>query len=236
MASFLTHRQLVLDRTLPVRRRHAALRTCLTLYAPYGFRATYHHLTVSAAIPRDLDADPESLERAVNELHEARVLRMAEDARYAERRRCEKHAGQRVPRRPGTWWHRHGRQSCYQLDPLCHPALALPEFIRRQISLANGEALPGCADCGSRRPANSRSTGHGFIDLCRSCGAVQRSCACGRPHHLHPLERDLWPRLWRREHMTHDGLPNPHWPGTVEDRIAGLQLRSLSQPRNGRLG
>ncbi|MFE6019336.1 hypothetical protein ACFQ6O_22215 [Streptomyces sp. NPDC056441] len=44
----------------------------------------------------------------------------------------------------------------------------------------------------------SRSTGHGFIDLCRSCGTVQRSCACGQPHYLHPRERDLWPRLWRR--------------------------------------
>lgn len=108
MSSFLTHRRLVLDRSLPARRRHAALRTCLTLYAPYGFRSTYHHLTVSAGIPRNLDADPDSLERAVNELHEARLLRLAEDARYAELRRREKHAGQRSPRRPGTWWHRHG--------------------------------------------------------------------------------------------------------------------------------
>ncbi|WP_406499427.1 hypothetical protein OG936_32045 [Streptomyces sp. NBC_00846] len=196
MASFLTHRRLVLDCTLPMRRRHAALRACLTLYAPYGFRATYHHLTVSAAIPRDLDADPESLERAVNELHEARLLRLAEDARYAERRRREKHAGQRGPRRPGPWWHRHGQQSCIQLDPLGHPALALPEFVRRQIGLANGEALPGCADCGSGLPAVSRSTGHGFIDLCRSCGTVQRSCACGQPHYLHPREREVPPLNW----------------------------------------
>lgn len=36
--------------------------------------------------------------------------------------------------------------------------------------------------------------------------------------------------------MTRDGLPNPHWPGTVEDRIAGLQLSSPSSPLNGRLG
>ncbi|WP_406385396.1 hypothetical protein [Streptomyces sp. NBC_01618] len=41
-----------------------------------------------------------------------------------------------------------GSRSCIQLDPLGHPALALPEFVRRQISLANGETLPGCADCG----------------------------------------------------------------------------------------
>jgi len=24
--------------------------------------------------------------------------------------------------------------------------------------------------------------------------------------------------------MTDDGLPNPYWPGTIEDRITGLQL------------
>ena len=41
MASFLTHRRLVLDSTLPVLRRHAALGTCLTICAPYGFRAIY---------------------------------------------------------------------------------------------------------------------------------------------------------------------------------------------------
>ncbi|MFB7241014.1 hypothetical protein ACFCYX_00920 [Streptomyces populi] len=234
MASFLTHHHIVLDSTLPVRRRHAALRTCLTLYAPYGFRATYHHLTVSARIPRDLSADPESLTRAATELHEARLLRLAEDARYTERRRREKQAGRRVPRRPGTWWHLHGRHTCFQTDPLCHPALPLPAFVRRQILLAHSEPVPGCAHCGNEQPPVSRSTGHGFIDLCRGCGAVRRSCACGRSHCLRPRENTLWPRLWRREHMTHDGLPNPHWPGGIEDRIAGLRLwcPAESRPRS----
>ncbi|MEU1625463.1 hypothetical protein ABZ746_09040 [Streptomyces sp. NPDC020096] len=228
MTSFLTHRRLVLDHTLPVLRRHAALRTCVELYAPYGFRSTYHHLTVSARIPRDLSADPESLVRAVTELHEARLLQLAEDARYSERRRREKQAGQRAPRRPGPWWRHHDRHACVQTDPLCHPALALPEFVRRRILQANGEALTGCARCGDRRPGMSRSTGHGFIDLCQGCGAVVRSCACGQRHCLRPREQDLWPRLWRREHMTNDGLPNLYWPGDIEDRISSLRLWSPS--------
>jgi hypothetical protein len=130
------------------------------------------------------------------------------------------------------WWHRHGQQTCFQLDPLCHPALDLPDFVRRQVGLANGAALPGCADCGSTRPAVSCSTGHGSIDLCPECGAVQRSCACGRPHYLHSHEGDLWPRLWRREHMTGTGRPNPYWPGDIEDRIANLRLWSPPWPRS----
>lgn len=77
MTSFLTNRAHVHDARLPLRRRHSALRNCITLFAPYGFRATYHHLTLSAAIPRRLEADPDSLVRAVEELFEARVLWLA---------------------------------------------------------------------------------------------------------------------------------------------------------------
>ncbi|MFG2436295.1 hypothetical protein [Streptomyces sp. NPDC048508] len=73
MTSFLTHRAHVHDARLSLRRRHSALRTCITVFAPYGFQATYHHLTLSAAIPRQLEGDPDALVRAVEELHEARV-------------------------------------------------------------------------------------------------------------------------------------------------------------------
>ncbi|MEJ8645175.1 hypothetical protein WKI68_36065 [Streptomyces sp. MS1.HAVA.3] len=45
---------------------------------PYGFRATYHHLCRSARIPRTLADDPASLVRAVEELHEARLVWLAE--------------------------------------------------------------------------------------------------------------------------------------------------------------
>lgn len=67
----MTHRAHVHDARLPLRRRHRALWTYLTLFAPYGFRATYHRLTLSAAIPRRLETDPGALVRAVEELYEA---------------------------------------------------------------------------------------------------------------------------------------------------------------------
>ncbi|MFJ7157649.1 hypothetical protein ACIQUQ_22275 [Streptomyces sp. NPDC101118] len=54
MTSFATHRLRVHDRSLPPYRRLSALRTCLTEFAPYGLRATYHHLCRSAGIPHGL--------------------------------------------------------------------------------------------------------------------------------------------------------------------------------------
>ena len=51
------------------------------------------------------------------------------------------------------------------------------------------------------------------------------SCACGSRHYLLPREQRLWPRIWRREHLTDAGLPNPYWPGIVGERIAGLRLQ-----------
>ncbi|MFF3257458.1 hypothetical protein ACFYWP_42285 [Actinacidiphila glaucinigra] len=104
MTSFLTHRAHVHDARLPLRRRHSALRTCITLFAPYGFRATYHHLTLSAAIPRRLEADPDALVRAVEELHAARVLWLARAEEYAAQRRAQKRAGRRAVANPRPWW------------------------------------------------------------------------------------------------------------------------------------
>ncbi|MET8627342.1 hypothetical protein ABZW30_26915 [Kitasatospora sp. NPDC004669] len=92
MTSFLTRRARVLDTSLPPYRRHSALRTCLTCFAPYGLRATYHHLTVSARMPRLLEADPDSLVRAVEELHEARQLWAARLEEYKAQRQAEKRA------------------------------------------------------------------------------------------------------------------------------------------------
>ncbi|MET7608152.1 hypothetical protein ABZS96_38170 [Streptomyces avermitilis] len=66
--------------------------------------ATYHHLTLSAAIPRRLEADPDALVRAVEELHEARVLWLARAEEYAAQRREEKRAGRRAVPNPRPWW------------------------------------------------------------------------------------------------------------------------------------
>jgi hypothetical protein len=59
-------------------------------FAPYGFRATWHHLVVSAGLPVWLHDDSDSLVRAVDELEQARGVWMVEAADYETRRRREK--------------------------------------------------------------------------------------------------------------------------------------------------
>ncbi|MER7756171.1 hypothetical protein [Kitasatospora sp. NPDC097643] len=217
MTSFLTHRQRVHDDALPLHRRHSALRTCLTEFAPYGLRATYHHLTLSARMPRRLEADPESLVRAVEELHEARVLRTARAEQYGARRRAEKRAGQRSPTGPSPWWQPDWREpwpnDAWRHDPFLHPALDLPGYVRRQNALLDGVELPGCPACGETGAPVALSTGDGTAELCPGCARVLRPCPCGRPHSYEPELRVGWSRIWQREHMTGAGEPDPHWPG-----------------------
>ncbi|MFE4638750.1 hypothetical protein ACFRJ1_35990 [Streptomyces sp. NPDC056773] len=75
MTSFATHRLRVHDAALPVHRRMSALRTCLTEFAPYGLRATFHHLRGSAGIPRDPARDPDSCGRGSTRVRGARCAR-----------------------------------------------------------------------------------------------------------------------------------------------------------------
>ncbi|MFD9686522.1 hypothetical protein ACFWXO_12260 [Kitasatospora sp. NPDC059088] len=213
MTSFHTHRALVLDAALPVRRRHSALRTCLTGFAPYGLRATYHHLTLSARMPRHLEADPESLVRAVEELHEARQLWLARAEQYAAQRRTEKRDGRRAA--TPVWWNQPWWTSpndAWRHDPFLHPALRLPDYVRRQNALLDGAELPGCPACGEEGPAVEVSTGHDRAELCRTCARVLVPCPCGRWHSFQQELRVGWGRTWRREHMTGGGEPNPYWP------------------------
>ncbi|WP_030694460.1 hypothetical protein [Streptomyces globisporus] len=215
MTSFLTHRAHVHDARLPLRRRHSALRTCITLFAPYGFRATYHHLTLSAAIPRRLEADPDALVRAVEELHEARVLWLARAEEYAAQRRAEKRAGRRAVVNPRPWWLRswwEGPNRAWYEDPFRHPSLRLPEYVRRQNAILNGADLPGCTACGDERPLVSNSTGHAWVELCRGCAWVLAPCPCGQRHRFVPKTPLNWKGIWQRAHMSDDGTPNPHWP------------------------
>ncbi|WP_457032725.1 hypothetical protein [Kitasatospora sp. P5_F3] len=228
MTSFVTHRERVLDPALPLLQRHRELWVCLHVFAPYGFHGTYHHLTISARMPRDLETDPDSLVRAVTELDRARVLWQAAEARYAERRRFEKRElGLRTPQRPGPWLRRGPAQECYVVDVLCHPALGLPEYVHRQVLLAEGVMLPGCRQCGDERPTVARSTGHGFVELCQGCGTVRRSCACGGRHVLRTREPVTWQSLRLREHLTEDGRPRE--TDGIAARIAQLEL--VPRPR-----
>ncbi|MEV8454408.1 hypothetical protein AB0467_18930 [Streptomyces sp. NPDC052095] len=215
MSSFLTHRARVHDAQLPFHRRHSALRTCLTVFAPYGLRATYHHLTLSAAIPRRLEADPDALARAVEELHEARVLWLVRAEEYAVQRRAEKRAGRRAVPNPRPWWLRNWWESperAWFEDPFRHPSLRLPEYVRRQNALLDGADLPGCPACGDEGPRVLSSTGHGWVELCPGCAWVLAPCPCGRQHRFVPDTPFNWNGIWQRAHMSDDGMPNPHWP------------------------
>ncbi|GAA2812445.1 hypothetical protein GCM10010441_41400 [Kitasatospora paracochleata] len=199
MTSFRTHRRRVLDPALPPYRRLSALRTCLTCFAPYGLRGTYHHLTLSARIPRDLGDDPQSLARAVEELHEARELWRAHAERWIAGRRTEKRLGRRGTR-PGEPWWSAGPFPVAWADPTVHPPLDLPAYVRRRIALADGADLPGCPHCGDERDPGLRATGHGFVEWCRGCRVERRPCPCGRQHHPGDTEA-AWPAIWRREHV-----------------------------------
>ncbi|MFI9788542.1 hypothetical protein ACIHEI_34280 [Kitasatospora sp. NPDC051984] len=216
MTSFLTHRARVHDDRLPVHRRHSALRTCATEFAPYGFRATYHHLTLSARIPRRLETDPDALLRAVEELHEARLLWRERAEHFAAQRRAEKRAGRRAVPNPRPWWLWNGSDSWPERvwcdDPFRHPSLHLAAYVRRQNALLDGAELPGCPACGDEGAPTSHATGHGWIELCARCSWVTAPCPCGRWHPLEPTVTNSWPAIWRRAHMGDDGRPNPHWP------------------------
>lgn len=211
MSSFLTHRERVHDARLPAYRRHSALRTCLTSFAPYGLRATYHHLTLSAGIPRRLEADPDALVRAVEELHEARVLWLARAREYAARRQAEKWAGRRQLTGHRPWWLWDGwdaPERPWYDAPLRHPPLRLPDYVRRRNALLDGVTLPGCPACGYEGPPEVWPTVHGGSELCGRCGRTAVACPCGHHHLLVDAGRSAtWSVIWQRRHLRDDGLP-----------------------------
>ena len=146
MSSFNTHRRRVHDEGLPARVRHTNLRSCLVHFAPYGFRATYHYLCVSAAIPMDLEKDPSSLMRAVEELHHARQLWLADERAYACSRRADKARGIRQVKADDSWrdWQRGWGNIAYCPEPTIHPDEPLPVVVERvlQSSVPPMKLLP----------------------------------------------------------------------------------------------
>ncbi|WP_377267770.1 hypothetical protein [Peterkaempfera sp. SMS 1(5)a] len=172
MSSFHTLRARVHDASLPPYRRLSALRSCLQMFAPYGFRATYHHLVRTAGIPRHLDRDPDSLVRAVDELHAARELWLAAEREYAERRRLEKRAGRRTPSQADTWrvWTRGwGSVSYYCPDPRRHPDGPLTGTFHHSIHPATPVPHDACPLCRGVATV-AWSDGHRTYQLCVHCG------------------------------------------------------------------
>ncbi len=152
VSSFPSQAARVRDSRRPEQRRILALRECALHFAPYGFRATWHHLVVSAGIPVRLEDDPESLVRAVDEIEEARRLWLAEVGAYTTRRLREKAAGTRQPRRADGW-----RTAVPLLafcpEPAIHPTERLITVVGRLISAYHAETMSPevCPVCGTTR-------------------------------------------------------------------------------------
>ncbi|RKT03589.1 hypothetical protein BX286_1519 [Streptomyces sp. 3211.6] len=170
MPSFATHRLRVHDASLPPHRRLSALRTCLTVFCPYGFYATYHHLCRSAGIPRELGEDPGSLVRAVEELHEARLLWLDAMAVWRVGRRAQKRAGVRRPEPPEP------AQGLFWPNPEFHPGVCLaevmPGVMRGRLDVEGDQRRDGaCPVCArDRGTVQWDGSGHGRYTLCAGCG------------------------------------------------------------------
>ncbi|WP_148256660.1 hypothetical protein [Kribbella flavida] len=169
--------------------RFWALRECVVRFPFYGFRATWHHVTVRAGVPRELGRDPESLARAVAELEEARqhwlLLRIA----FAERRRREKALGQRQPAAGDHWLL--SQTLAYCPNPARHPGERMVTVLHRLVDaqLSGPQPQPTCAVCGTERPVDT---------FCISCGVDPRGPTAAVSAELrHEAER-AWRQIWRR--------------------------------------
>lgn len=177
MAGFRAFAAQVRDPRLLATRRRTALRKCLERFAPYGHRATWHHLCTRAGIaPQDRDPDPARLLAALVELEEARALWLAYEAECVARRRREKRDGIRQPGALDAW-HRRTWGGCEIVPcaaPHRHPAAPLAAVLRTVITaMESGRPRRDCPVCGSPRfrplaDADRRAAG----PVCADCGVI----------------------------------------------------------------
>ncbi|MFE2327937.1 hypothetical protein ACFXD5_29190 [Streptomyces sp. NPDC059385] len=199
MTSFATHRRRVHDTALPPYRRLSALRTCLTEFAPYGLRATFHHLRGSAGIPRDPANDPGALVRAVEELHAAREVWVPGILGWQERRRAQKRAGVRRPEPPAprAW------VPCPNLE--FHPLGPLAEVMPR-ILRARTYSGPGCPVCEADHGSVRWSDGYATYRLCAHCGVASDHVPAERDVALRISRAVRWKAVWHGDEEEYDGF------------------------------
>ncbi|GAA4255702.1 hypothetical protein GCM10022255_065580 [Dactylosporangium darangshiense] len=173
MTSFPATARRVRDESIGPRQRRMHLRNCLYHFAPYGFRATWHHLATTHRIVGGIEADPSSLVRALDELEMARALVLPRAAAFAVRRRLRKREGRRVPASAHPWdsWGCHAIAYCP--DPQQHPVEPLPVVVGRVLDACAAGADPAgrCLVCGNE----DRQPG----EACRNCGVL--AGRCGNP-------------------------------------------------------
>lgn len=198
---------------LDLLQRMHMLRECVVKFPVYGFRATWHHLLVSAAMPQRLGDDPDALVRAVDELSQARALWTAAQSAYCARRLAEKAAGRRAARKADAWHHWGRYRFAYCPDPELHPTDRLPVVVARLITAySSGEDWSDtCPLCGS-----------GFEQQpCRRCGIEP----CGPPTFPATVSEDVashrFREIWRR---TAVGGPGGGIVDFAGGRLAALRL------------
>ncbi|MEO3975017.1 hypothetical protein [Streptomyces sp. CAU 1734] len=209
MTSFATHRQRVHDTDRSARARHAALRTCVVSFAPYGFRATYHHLCHSAGIPSDPEADPDSLVRAVEELDAARRLWRADEAAHGERRVREKALGRRAVVPDGGWRDQPGPWLAFCPDPEFHPAEPLPVVVARVLAsfVPPGPDAEVCRVCGGAGGTTRWRDGHLVNRLCARCGVRIRADGAEAAPAVAAAREKRWKEIWSAKGGREPGAP-----------------------------
>lgn len=184
MTSFRTTMTRVLDPAMAPEDRRRALRRCVSLFAPYGFSATWCHLVDSADIPREARKDPDSLVTAVQELAEAKALWVSFVDAETPRRRVEKAAGRRRPH-PLAVPVSYGSNLAYCPFPLLRPEGSLPDVVGRVLgavaSRVDWRAV--CLACGAARPA---------ARTCVQCGVDARGPRCRADPVFHEVSRAVW--------------------------------------------
>ncbi|MFE5555871.1 hypothetical protein [Streptomyces sp. NPDC056544] len=194
MTSFATHRLRVHDVSLAPVQRFCGFRTCVAEFAPYGVRATYHHLVHSARIPADLEEDPDALVRAVEELHAAREIWRAAHATWVVARCAQKAAGVRIPDPPEP------TRRLWCPDPEFHPVEPLTVTMPHILRAPPGE-WASCPVCDVDRGTTRYHAGYGVHRLCAGCGVSLGHRPTG-PQDDVPAARAAvaarWRLVWRR--------------------------------------
>lgn len=158
MAGFRALAQQVRDPGRDPSQRRQALRKCLERFAPYGHRATWHHLCAGVGIdPDDRQPDPVLLVTALDELEEARTVWLAYEAEVRTRRRREKRDGIRQPTELDEW-HRltWGGRALLPCDPSAPPTPRLADVLRRMIAAMDAHSSLALRK-GARFGANAKT-------------------------------------------------------------------------------
>jgi hypothetical protein len=150
MAGFRSLASQVRDPRLVGAQQRSSLRRCLERFAPYGHRATWHHLCARAGFgTADRWPAHDRLIAALDELEEARAVWLVHEDEFAARRKREKHHGIRQPTALDNW-HRRTWGGCgiaWCDDPLVHPTDRLADVLRRLISALRAEPGSTCPVC-----------------------------------------------------------------------------------------